>query len=114
MAGIFASLLFKENLNKNIIISLLISILGMVIILKPFQNVILANGVSLAILSAISWAAHDVIVKLQTRTESWLKQSHTMFFIVSVFTLPMATYVWAPISITLFPACNTNWIIICD
>jgi len=97
MAGLFGTVLFKEKFNKHILFSLLLSIIGMIIILKPSQTNILAQGVSLALLSAISWAVHDVIVKLQTRTESWLKQSHTMFFMVSIFTLPMALYVWQPV-----------------
>lgn len=94
IAGLIGTTLFKEKFTKNTIISLFLSILGMVIILKPFQNNIMLEGVSLALLSAILWAIHDAIVKSQTLKDSWIEQSHIMFLIVSVLTLPMAIYVW--------------------
>ena len=97
MAGLFGTVILKEKFKKHIVMSLLLSVLGMTIILKPFQEgKVLTEGIVLALLSALAWSVHDVIAKIQTRTQTWIRQSHMMFCIVSVFSFPMALYTWAP------------------
>jgi len=105
IAAFFGVIILKEEINGSIIISMILGIIGMIIILKPFNNNILLSGVSLAVASAIMWSVHDVIVKFQTKSDSWLQQAHIIFFLVSIISAPMAIYVWKPIDIKYLILC---------
>jgi drug/metabolite transporter (DMT)-like permease len=97
LASLLGIFLFKEYASKPVIIATILGVVGMIIILKPFSNNIALSGVMFALLSAILWAVHDVIVKAQSKAEPWLKQAHIVFLLVSIFSLPMALSVWKPL-----------------
>lgn len=97
LASLLGIFLFKETINKPILFATILGIVGVVIILKPFTGNIATQGITFALLSAILWAVHDVLVKIQSRKESWLRQAHIVFLLVSLFSLPLALSVWKPI-----------------
>lgn len=105
IAAFFGVIILKEEMNSSILFSLILGIIGMLIILKPFNNNILLTGVSFAIASALMWSVHDVIVKFQTKSDSWLQQAHIVFFLVSIISAPMAIYVWKPIDLKYLILC---------
>lgn|GEM_PF-1559661 len=87
-----------EKLTKQIVLALLLGIAGMIIILKPFTNDVFFPGLAFALLSALMWAIHDVIIKFQTnKSEPWFEQIHTLCFLVSLLISPFAIYNWEPI-----------------
>lgn len=105
IAALIGIFLFKEVLNKQIIIATLLGVLGMVIILKPFKSTLSTQGVSFAFLSALLWAVHDVLVKVQSKREHWLKQAHIIFMLVSILSLPLSISVWQPIDLKYIIIC---------
>jgi Permeases of the drug/metabolite transporter (DMT) superfamily len=62
----FAYFLLKEQLNRKTIFSLLISLLGLICILNPFNIHSDINGIVLAILAAITFSFYSVIGKMRS------------------------------------------------
>ena len=103
--ALFGIVFLKEKVNTSISGCLILGLVGMFIILKPFQNSIFLPGITFSVLSAIMWAVHDFIIKLQTKSEPWFQQSHTVFFFVSIFSLPLAIYTWEPVEMKYIALC---------
>jgi len=61
----FAHLLLKEKLTKYTLVSLVISVLGLLCILNPFHLNPDAKGIGLAILSTIAFALYSVLGKMR-------------------------------------------------
>ena len=63
---IFTAIFLKEKLSTSIIISIFVSLLGIVFIINPFS---LSNplGIILALMSAISFAAYSVVCRYGTK-----------------------------------------------
>lgn len=98
--SIFASLLIREKITKNIIFALLFGWLGVLVILNPTQlsnvNVEIDNfSIFIAFLGAISTSLAYVTVKKLSATED-------IFIIIKYF--PVISI------ITLFPTVIINWI----
>jgi drug/metabolite transporter (DMT)-like permease len=97
---------FRERFSKHVLCSIVLGIIGMYIMLKPFQNDVLWTGVIFAFISSAMWAIHDTIIKSQTNKETpWLYQAHTVFSVVSLILLPFALHKWSPISIKYAMLC---------
>lgn len=62
----FAYFILKEQLNRNTIFSLLISLLGLICILNPFNIHSDIKGIVLAILAAITFSFYSVIGKMRS------------------------------------------------
>jgi len=97
---------FRERLSKHVLFSMILGLIGMYIILKPFQNSVLWTGVIFAFISSAMWAIHDTIIKFQTNKETpWIHQAHTIFSVVSLILLPFALHQWHPIDIKYAVLC---------
>jgi Permeases of the drug/metabolite transporter (DMT) superfamily len=62
----FAYLILREQLNKNTILSLGISLLGLIFILNPFSIDSDIKGIVLAILAAVVFSLYSVIGKMRS------------------------------------------------
>lgn len=62
----FAYLMLKEQLNKSMILSLVISLLGLICILNPFSIDSDIKGIVLAILAAVTFSLYSVIGKMRS------------------------------------------------
>ena len=97
-ATLLAVLLCREKLNMRCFFSIMVSMIGMYIIIKPkFHNNIME--ISIALLSAFMWACYDIVSKKQTSQENYIKQAFYNFFFSALILLPFALNQWNEIVI---------------
>lgn len=80
----FAHWLLKEQLNKNVVVSLVISLLGIVCILNPLSLNADIFGIILVILSAITFSFYSVIGKMHSEKYGSITFNCFTFFTGSV------------------------------
>lgn len=93
----FAVLLLKERLTLMIIFAMTLGMIGMFIIINPVLSG--GSGIFMAVLSAIMWGMHDVVVKHQTSSDHWIKQSYYTFGGIACIMLPFAVLEWKSLEI---------------
>ncbi|MBP9792099.1 MAG: DMT family transporter [Rickettsiales bacterium] len=89
----------NEKMTTKKLIALSIGLVGMSIAINPvFSNEPI--GISLAFLSAVLWAVHDIITKKQTTTDSWISQGFYTYIIAIPLLVPFSIHHWSPITLT--------------
>jgi len=104
---IFALLLaiffLSEKITWKLVSALLISTAGAILVIRPNTEGNATNIISiLAVFSApLAWAIYDIIVKKQTQTDHWTKQTFIVFLLGSIFSFPLAVTNWEPLNSNL-------------
>lgn len=92
MAPIFTTILAivicKEKVNTGCIFAILFSLGGVYLILNPNHEAVSVGGI-IALCSALAWAGHDVVCKLQTVEEHPIGQALYNFILMALFSLPL-------------------------
>ena len=99
VVSILAVLIFNERFCFKLIIALLISISGTIIITKPIMtNATKTLGIIAALISAVGWALHKIILKKQVLRDHWTKQTFLTLILTLLISLPFATATWRPLN----------------
>ena len=99
LVSILAVLIFKERLSYKVIIALLTSILGAIIITKPMMtDTVKTWGIVAALVSALGWALHKLILKKQALRDHWTKQTFLTLILTSLISFPFAIATWQPLT----------------
>ena len=91
--GIAAILFLGEHLNFKRTLALIAGFLGALLILRPGIEII-KLGALMAILSALLSSVTEILIKLQTRSESLSTQTFYVTLLMTVLSLPLAIWVW--------------------
>ena len=88
VAIIIACMFTKEKMSIISVTSLLLAMFGALMLVSP-DHININSGNLLALFSALIWAIHDVICKIQARKEHLFSQIIITFSLVSVLSLPL-------------------------
>jgi drug/metabolite transporter (DMT)-like permease len=90
--------ILKEKYTFKIILALLVSVFGTIIIMKSIiATSIGAIGIIAALVSAISWAFHDLLLKKKTDGTNWTEQGFIILILCIPMALPFAITTWKPL-----------------
>lgn len=90
---ILAVYFLNEKLTIKKLFALSLGIIGMHIAINPIFSYS-AIGSSLAILSSLFWALHDLITKKQASKDSWIHQAFYIYLISIPLLIPFALHNW--------------------
>lgn len=96
---ILAIIFCNEEFNLKCFTAITASIIGMYIIIAPSNVGLFSYGTTIAILSSLIWACHDIVCKKQASTEHYLTQGFYLFVLTSIFLAPFAWIIWQPLNI---------------
>ncbi|NRA73541.1 MAG: DMT family transporter [Rickettsiales bacterium] len=100
IASLLAILILKEKMSLKLALALSVSIIGTIIITKPLaETSFVITGVTVALISAIGWALHDLLLKRQAAIH-WTQQSFRILFLCTIMSLPLAVITWQPLTYT--------------
>ena len=100
----FAYLFLKEDLNRGTIISIVLSLIGIVCILNPFGTISDVKGIVLSILAAVTFSLYSVVGKLRSEKYgsitlnciSFLVGDVIMLLIILLSNLPVVSSIINP------------------
>jgi drug/metabolite transporter (DMT)-like permease len=99
LTSILAILILKEKFSFKSMLALLISILGAIITAKSvISNSVTTLGISAAVISAIAWSIHNLLLKTQAMRDHWTKQTFLTLICTSLISLPFALATWTPLT----------------
>lgn len=97
--SLFGLFILREQLSPYAVLALVISILGMAVIAKPVMvTSVKTFGVITALISAIGWAVHNLLLKKKSISNNWTEQSFIILVLCVPISLPFAIATWKPLS----------------
>ena len=97
--AILAIIFLKEKANLKCFGAIFVSFVGAYMIVKPTAGII-SHGAMIALFSALMWACHDIVCKIQASTEDKFVQTFYTFLIMLFFSMPFALPVMQKVSNT--------------
>jgi drug/metabolite transporter (DMT)-like permease len=97
--SLFGLFILRERFSFYAVLALLISLVGTAIIAKPVMvTSVKTLGVIFALISAIGWAVHNLLLKKKSTSNSWMEQAFIILILCVPISLPFAIATWKPLS----------------
>lgn len=97
--SLFGLFVLREQFSTYAVFALLVSLLGTVVIAKPVMvTSVQTFGVIAALISAIGWAAHNLLLKKKSASNNWMEQAFIILILCVPISLPFAITTWKPLS----------------